>query len=151
MRTFPLISWQLSFFKSLCWGIVLIAFGNQRMSYQPLCTGSLLPSKNSHRFVSSDSKEATISILYTNSYQSSQKKQMWASLVCVLQVEAAGVCPGMLLKIGGMFVIFKRLDTTVSNSPVTNLSSFRSARWIFAGSHLPIFKKTSGQESCTCA
>ena len=65
VETCSLISQQLSFSKSLCWGITLIAFGNQRMSYQPLCTGSLLPSKNFPRFVGSDAKESTSSTLYT--------------------------------------------------------------------------------------
>lgn len=141
VETGSLISWQLSFFKSLCWGIVLIAFGNQRMSYQPLCTGSLLPSKNSHKFVSSVSKEDTSSIFYTNCYQFSQKKQTWTSLFCGTQVEDAGVCPGILSKIGDLkiFRIFKRLETATSNSPATNFSAFKSGRRIFVGPYLLIF------------
>lgn len=48
-------------------------------------------------------------------------------------------------KLVALFAIFKRLDTTTSNLPVTNWCSFRSARWIFA--LLLIFKNTDNQQS----
>lgn len=65
-------------------------------------------------------------------------------------MEDAGVCPGMFSKIGDIFSIFKRLEITISNSPATNFSAFRSDRKTFLGPYLLIFNKTGSQESITC-
>lgn len=73
-----------------------------------------------------------------------------STVFCGTQVEDAGVCPGMVSKIGAIFTIFRRLEITISNSPATNFSAFRSDRITFVGLYLQIFNETSSQELITC-
>lgn len=146
LETGSLISWQLSFFKSLCWGIVLIAFGIK--GWHILCA-------QAHCFLQRTpidswilSLKKTLLLFFTLlPVLAEEAKVSTIFVVCRWTLASAPEC---FQKLVTYLSIFKRLEITISNWPATNVSAFRSDRRTFIGLYLPIFNKTGRQESITC-